>query len=418
MVNIFTTISVRHYVLSLGLVINTTVCCYLSYRFQSPSFGVATLLPVIAGWLMVKSIYTEKVKRTNYVLSVICLVLTLGLYQSNLGCFIVIILILFMKLLLCDESQKAYLLLKSSIVITIISCVLYKMSWDVCLWARGVSASDYNGAGSTNILSLIMNMPIDIVKAYFLWISYFSFENGNYVFKIIRLLIIAILFVFVLAVGIKRLRKAPAKMVMYIIAFICIPMGANIALLLAPGADWVLWEQMTGPHPFTLALLFLLVDSLDLKYDKVFIVLAALILYGNIYAVGVDIDALSQGNISKDVIMNDMVSNLMHEEKCAEDTQYAFVGNICYSNLFRKNENWDRASNYAKAGDFGNLSHCVLDCYNGTLEDIGITLNLVDLDTYNEILASEELKNMPTYPYAGSIIQKDNIVIVKISEEY
>ena len=51
-IHIFTETTTKHYMYVLLVTISTTTCCFLSYRFQSPAFGVATLLPVIAAYLL------------------------------------------------------------------------------------------------------------------------------------------------------------------------------------------------------------------------------------------------------------------------------------------------------------------------------------------------------------------------------
>ena len=46
----------HHIAYSLLIIISPTVCCYLSYRFMSPTFGMSFLLVLVAGWLSTKSL--------------------------------------------------------------------------------------------------------------------------------------------------------------------------------------------------------------------------------------------------------------------------------------------------------------------------------------------------------------------------
>ena len=62
--------------------------------------------------------------------------------------------------------------------------------------------------------------------------------------------------------------------------------------------------------------------------DRVLLIMAALLLYGNIYAVGTDIDAMAQGSNSANTIMNNIVVTLNEKQLVSSDYQYAFFGNI------------------------------------------------------------------------------------------
>ena len=79
--------SLKGYLLVLTSVINTAVCVSLSYRYTSPTFGMAYLLSVLAAWML------SREKLLPWLASVACLTLALGLYQSNIGCACVLVLI-------------------------------------------------------------------------------------------------------------------------------------------------------------------------------------------------------------------------------------------------------------------------------------------------------------------------------------
>jgi hypothetical protein len=196
-----------------------------------------------------------------------------------------------------------------------------------------------------------------------------------------------------------------------------VPIGVNIAFLLAPG-DYGVMPQMTGSLLIISTVKLLLMDRKDVKYTGFITIIAAILIYGNISAVGTDIDALAQGNNSTRKIMDNVVDSMIDEGVYDTDSQYAFIGNISYNELFHANNLWYKASSYARAGDFWVKSDCILKSYEGVLDDMGLGLKMVDLAKYEEILESDKIKNMPTYPKKGSIESNDGIVIVKISNEY
>ena len=98
--------------------------------------------------------------------------------------------------------------------------------------------------------------------------------------------------------------------------------------------------------------------------------------------------------------------------------KYAFFGDISENELFMTNELYKKASSYAKFGTLMTKPDMARNAYNGLFDDIGLNLKSVEHKEYSEILNSGILDEMPAYPDKESIIEKDGVIIVKVSEDY
>ncbi|WP_151625916.1 hypothetical protein [Pseudobutyrivibrio xylanivorans] len=175
---------------------------------------------------------------------------------------------------------------------------------------------------------------------------------------------------------------------------------------------------MSMPMTLVLPLLLCFMESIGLNKKYLCGILGAILLYGNIYAVGTDIDALAQGSTSSYSIMNNIVGDIADSQLISDEYEYAFFGNIGANVMFKKNELYGRADAFAKFGTMMTKPDMVHKSYIGLVDDIGINLEIVDNDTYLAIYNSGILDTMPAYPEEGSIIEKNGVVIVKVSEDY
>ncbi len=414
-IQLLSNLTKKHYMYVLLITVSTTTCCYLSYRFQSPSFGMATLLPVIAAFLISKDNFTgREVWIINSIITLL-IVLTLALYQANLGIFCVFAVFLFMKFILDDKLSYALKFLIRAILIGITSCLIYKVFWEICLKVRGIEASSYNGANSS-LSSIIINIPLGITNAYVNWISKRLLIDSNYIFRPIRLIIYVFIFGLFLYTGITKIKNVKAK-IWYFIALLLIPVAANICFLLTPGVQYMSM-QMTGPLLFSGIIALCFVEKYTSLFKKFLICSIALLLYGNIYCVGTDEDAMIQGHKSMEAIMNRVITSLQMEDTFDTSKKYVFIGSPCKNELFKKNELWDKASPYAKTGDIWPNYDCTINTYNGLLNHIGIQLNIAGSEIYESYVKSEALKDMPCYPNEGSIVENGDEVLIKISDYY
>ena len=408
----------QHYIFMLLVVISTVTCCFLSYRYMSPTFGLSVLLSVCAAKLTIMQLSSDYSRIMNcfiWISIIGLLTLTLGLYQANIGCYCIIVLFNILIYLNEDKPDFSIKLILRSILAFIISCMAYKVIWDIGLKLRHIEASWYKGADNITLGTIFLNLPTGIKNAYSIFVHYFLYPDSYYIFYPIRILVLVILFILTIVLPI--LKKTKLKnIIFYEIIVLLIPIACCICYLLTPSAE-ELQMQMTAPLVLLIPLiLFYLSDRTNVTLVIVF---GCIMLYGNVYAVGTDIDALALGNASSKEIMSSIINDLFDENLYTESYKYAFIGEISESPLFKVNENWSNSSYYAHFGLTSTKPSCVVDSYNGLIDDLGINgLNLVWGEEYETLLDADYIDEMPCYPYKGSIIKKKDVVIIKVSNQY
>ncbi len=416
-IQMFTDLTQKHYIYVLLITVSTTTCCFLSYRYMSPTFGMATILPIIAIYLISNKSFTGKETWIINSIIVLLIVLTLALYQANLGIFCVLVVFLFMKYILDDDINYGFRFIARAILLGLTSCVVYKILWEVCLKLRHTEVSNYNGANSS-FSTIIQNIPFGVIHAYNNWASRRLLVDGNYIFKPIRLIIYSFIFFLFLYTGLTKQRITIENRLCYYISLLLIPVAANICFLLAPSVEFI-QMQMTAPLVFSGLIALCFVDlHAPTNLKKALVLCVAVLLYGNIYCVGTDEEAMIQGNRTMESIMNKVIASIQMEDGLSSDKTYIFVGDISDNVLFKTNELWDKASPYAHVGDMWPDVNLTIANYKGLLDHIGIKLSLANVETYQKYINSKQLKAMPSYPEKGSIVVNDNEVIIKISDYY
>lgn len=416
-ISMFTEIGYKTAFYSILIPCSTTMCCILAYRFTSANYGLSILLSVLSAWIITRDAKPQKTRIKYVIAAIVIMVFSLGIYQANLGCLCVPVILYMMKLIADEDNKKCFTVFRDTAIVGITSCILYKIAWDICLKARGITASDYNGADSISPVSIILGLPKTLALIYRSWVNFFTGGFSNYIFSPIRTLIILFVFVSVIFVGVKKLRKNPKNLILYILLFLLLPIGANIAVILAPSTKAIIL-QMTAPMMFVIPLMLFYLDSQIIKMEKVMIVLGVMLLYGNVIAVGTDIDALNQGSNTTYAIMNNIVTSLKDNDLLDSDYKYAFYGTPSANELFQVNDLYRHSSGYARFGTLQTKPDMIRNAYVGLLDDIGIHIECIDYDEYLEILDSGVLDSMPAYPSEGSIYEKDGVVVIKVSEEY
>lgn len=96
------------------------------------------------------------------------------------------------------------------------------------------------------------------------------------------------------------------------------------------------------------------------------------------------------------------------------------VGNASSSPLFRTHELYHTANPYARVGLFmAETAGTIRFSWDAAFRDYTpIWLNLCDDKTYQKLLETEEIAEMPTFPQEGSIRKIDGVLVIKVSEEY
>lgn len=119
--------------------------------------------------------------------------------------------------------------------------------------------------------------------------------------------------------------------------------------------------------------------------------------------------------------LSDLIAQtLVSEGYYDNEIPVMLVGNASSNPLFRTHKLYHKANPYARVGLFmAETAGTIRFSWNAAFRDYTpIWLNLCDDKTYQELLETEEIAEMPTFPQEGSIRKMDDVLVIKVSEEY
>lgn len=418
------------YLLGMAFISSASVSIQLSYRYMSPIFGLSLFLSVAAAYCVIR---TEN-KARAVVQGTACLTLSLGLYQANLGSFCLILLVYFLMLLFQKPDRS---LIHGHIAKSLCSAaagvVLYYLTLKIVLLITGFQMSEYNGAASVSPLYVLKRLPTGAARAYQIFGIYF-FRN-QYRNNILQAMGFFALIVLLVGFGLlKRFwqvvrSRDPEYILLSAAALAVLPAICNVTLLITSEATWRL--QMAGALDLFIPLCILLLDVTRKKQpqnEKLrmaviggTVLLAGLIVYGNVYMRAVDQEAMYEGRKSlksmTDRIADDLIDFGYFDGE--ERLPVVFVGRPSSNPTFLMREYYLYANTYAQIGRFWGGSGVARQVWKSVFQNITpVNLTYGRVERYLEVYAESETEQMPTYPQEGYIRQIGDTVVVKISDDY
>jgi len=408
------------YVCGAAFICTPLVCISLSYRYMSPTFATAFFLAVLSMWLAVR------IKKLWIAIPIggLTLALSMGSYQAYLGVACVIILAYFIKLLLSEENIKGCLLkMIAPISSVLVGGILYIILLKIHLAVNKVEMSNYMGADGYSLMNSIKEFPnmfVAMYRAFGLIIQekfcYFNRFAKFYILYLVMAVLVAVFVYFIL----KRIRKNIAKIICLLIAIALMPAAAFAIQFISTSAPLSL--QMTGGFFMVIpALACALPISFEEKTDgKILCGTIATLLfvysYGGFYQVQADQSAMKEGMTSTTSITDTVIEKMIDLDYLDPEYKYCFIGSAYASPLYTIDYSTDKCNSYALFGNWWG-GYNSQKSWRGVVNDVmGLKLNIVNEQEYNNLQSTVDVVNMPVFPYEGSIILIDDIVVIKVSE--
>ena len=399
--------------ISILMVVTPQVAETLMFIYSADAYCLAMLFSVLAVYFM----YKEESTKSN-ILSIICIILALSLYQAYIGVIVTLAIIVpIVRILNGDECKVTLKNVGKSFIIGIIGTVLYYLTTVIFLKITGSSFSSYGGANNIGV-STLKNLIPTTLTTYKTFFKYFFGEgfiyNKYWKRNIINLLIMLITIINVIYIILKDKQYKNKIDILFIglVAFI-LPIGVNIINIIAPerennlviGMPYVLIyilvlkiadivvEKTTNEilHRITQILIAIILVTFVLSNNASY--MARKEIYNNYYATVTRILAKVENyeGYSKDTKV--LIGGLIKYKP-----EIANLGNGFISNDF---ETWNNYDGVTVINKF-------LQTYMGT------SINLCDKSEYIRIVESEEYKNMNVFPYSECIRMIDGILVVKL----
>ena len=415
---------------------NTVIGCYLSFAHQSVEFGLAFYLSVLAAVCVIRS----RSIAAGVAQGAFLLALSLGLYQTDLACFCMVLLAWFLVLLFRgEEGIKLRCYIAKCLGSAVCGAALYWGILQIILKISGVAMTNYQGGADISVSGILKNLPSSVAKCYELFYRYFF---GTLV-KHNMLQETAVVFVLIFCVVgaalacrlVRLIRRKDWKNIFYgTAALLVLPMMCTVFMVATSQASFYI--PMSGGLALFLPVCFWLLDSsregetaCDAfrkcwnKAEKALILLtAAAVVYGSVFMSAVDQQAMYEGRKATKQIADLVAGELVAEGyyDLPEKLPVMLVGRPSASPLFRTHVIYWDANDYAQVGLFEKENAATMRySWNAVFRDLTpMQLELCSDEVYDELIRTEEIKRMPTFPEKGSMQEMDGVYVIKISEDY
>ena len=415
---------------------NTLIGCYLSFAHQSVEFGLAFYLSVLAAVCVIRS----RSIAAGVAQGAFLLALSLGLYQTDLACFCMVLLAWFLVLLFRGEERiKLRCYIAKCLGSAVCGAALYWGILQIVLKISGVAMTNYQGGSDISVSGILKNLPSSVAKCYELFYRYFF---GTLV-KHNMLQETAVVFVLIFCVVgaalacrlVRLIRRKDWENTFYgTAALLVLPMMCTVFMVATSQA--LFYIPMSGGLALFLPVCFWLLDSsregetaCDAfrkcwnKAEKALILLtAAAVVYGSVFMSAIDQQAMYEGRKATKQIADLVAGELVAEGyyDLPEKLPVMLVGRPSASPLFRTHVIYWDANDYAQVGLFEKENAATMRySWNAVFRDLTpMQLELCSDEVYDELIRTEEIKRMPTFPEKGSMQEMDGVYVIKISEDY
>ena len=415
---------------------NVVVGCYLSFHFIAPEYGFSFFFAMLA----TEHVIRGKSAVSSIVPAAVLLALSLGLYQTNLACFCLVLLVWFLVLLFRgEEGIKLRCYIAKCLGSAVCGAALYWEILQIILKISGVAMANYQGGASISPLNMLKSLPQSIVKCYAQFWDYFFGDTVRHNVLQSFGVLYALAFLVVGAALVRRLavvlRRKNAETAFYAVAAVLVmPLASVIFLLAASQATFYI--PMAGGTALFFPVCFWLLDSARPasntetsgknkagKVEKAALLLAAAgILYGSVFMSAIDQQAMYEGRKATKQIADLVASELVAEGyyDLPEKLPVMLVGRPSANPLFRTHVIYWDANDYAQVGLFKKENAATMRySWNAVFRDLTpMKLELCSDEVYDELIRTEEIKRMPTFPEKGSMQEIDGVYVIKISEDY
>jgi len=397
-----------------------TVCSTMVFRYTAPYYGVSLILSVLAAWAVDKWKY-------GFLLSAVCLSLSMGIYQAYAPFTISLMVLMLLRDSLEEDAQLVALIRRgiryciSLILGAGLYFVLLKMS--MALYSKGgeVVLDTYQGIDTMGQISLAQ-LPGLIVKA---WTSAVFFPVNGYcvlapvrLLKVLWILLLLLIVVQVVFIFLRKKTK-PLMMVFCVLMGLIFPLAVNFIAVMAPEAG--VYSIMVYSFVLVGCVPLVLLECMPSTPEKkqriscaAAVILAGIILYNGYYA-NVNYTALYYANRQVENFVSGLMIQVRMTEGYTPDKEWIFVGDV---DRFAMWDVWYEAPYYG--GFAGSTAQGLFnaiysrDCWFSAY--LGKTPQYASQETKDLMLADPRVIQMPCWPAEGCIQILDNYVIVKFQE--
>lgn len=407
------------------MVVSPCLTATMLYVYTSVAYCVNMLLAILAIWF----IYKFKYKKIGIVISALCFMFSLSIYQSYMGVTVGLCIMLSIIELLKDNSKikDVFIKIGKTVLAVLSGGILYYILTVLILNLTGIDMATYKGAESFGIKEIFASLGTNILNTYKNFVEFFFKDvivyNTNYrrdIWYILFFIGFIVTFIVKLAkLKVESKKEKIFKIVLSSLMVLLMPIGLNIINIIAVGTEIyaLTATQMILVIPFVLAL----VESLEiLNSIKWIILISCMCICGTYYLS----DSASYSALkltynqaySSTMRVFDRIETTPGYEKDMPLLLAGIIGNNNYPrtmNLYGYTIG-ELANNTVFHGTYGGQ---IGTWINYMRVFFGLDIQMCDSDTYYRIVTGEDYKDMEMFPAEDSIRIIDGVVVVKLSEE-
>lgn len=391
-----------------------TATSTLIYRYTSVFYGVGVVFAVLAVWVLQR-------KKYGFVLSVLLITLSLGIYQAYIPLTIGVFVLLLIQQAL-EGNTDAWSLIRRGLyycAALILGLLLYFLGLKISEACSGATLTDYQGVSTMGNLSLT-DLPALVWKAFYtvctLPLRDFCGIANRAAMRIAYLLLAVISVGMIAYILIAKVKKISVAVVTGLLCLV-FPVAVNFIVIMASDG----WVYTLMVYSFVLLgcaplMLFECLPPMEgtMKQGKRLLgkgigLLTALLVFYYAYYANVNYTSLYYANRQIENYLNSVVIQVRMTEEFTPEKKWAMLGDID-DPLF--GGPWEYEITYGGLG----FTEYLLNQYsrNEWIKNyIGYDVPLADNETIAALNQTEEVQNMPCWPSEGSIKVIDDTVVIK-----
>lgn len=397
---------------------NPVICESLSYSYMSINFGLAYLFSVLAFYMVC---YGKKYKfYLDAIFAAIFFAISMGFYQAYMGVTFVLIIVFLLKSTIEKIDNKLYFkTLLNSVIMLFIGTPLYIGITKILCYKAGVSLSSYKGADNVSLINIVVSLPKSIVSCYEQFYEYVISKNMGIHLEFCHYIVIAFLLVEVVSI-LYRLyvvrKQNSLQIIISTICFLLLPVAACSVCAIAIGNE-IRGLMATG---IVFALIIPMITFIDDKITSVMCWFILLLLsFYLVSAVERDQIALHEGKVATTTLVQNIFNQIYESDYLEQTSSVAFIGRVADNPTFRKSITYESANEYAQFGKWSTDTRNNRVTWEGVINEFcGMSVNMCGDETYEQIKNSDQIRNMPLFPYKGSISIVDDVLVIKVSDNY
>ena len=415
----------------LSVVASPGLCMTLLYVYTADAYLLAMLFSVISAY----SLYKIKSKKIGILLSIVCFILTLSIYQSYMGITVGLILIVSVKNLLSQKNKVLDTLkdvaLKAIIIIS--SAILYFFLTKLIHAIYKIKMAGYGGLNQISLFSILTTLLPSIKTVYISFLKYFfadgiilnrSWKRDKMYLIFFGLFALSMLVLFIKGIKNKENRKDFLKnYILSCLIIVLLPIAFNLVIILAPGNDiyYLTSTQMMLMFPF-LFVIFELIDeknNINNLLNWGISIISSVILFTYVLCCIVTYQTLELSYNQAKSIANRVLDKMELYEEYNPEMPVMFAGVVADSNFVKTLDLYDFAINNSLRSS---IFHGTYQGHQNTWRNfydifLGHHFYFCEDYQYYHIVNSGEFKEMRVFPEKNSVRIIDGVMVVKFTDE-